>query len=569
MRFVIAASLFVLSIIGLLLGIAERTVWAPPPSFNLKVSLDSTKPLIVVPNTVLSLHPGKPVVTATGSKLAFVADGRESDVVAWIGDHEHDILVIDEKTKNLVAESAAGVVNLESPLDSDLWRGQDFGEHKAQLVVSSGQQGAVLVASDGTNPAPRNINLNWPIAHDLTRSNILLIAGGVLLLAALVVNLLAFMHLRRSRGPRRKTPAPPKPPRYRFKRKSNTAPARGRRSARRNFVALPTALAVFTLLTGCVADPESIKQSPSPSVSASTEVKPPAALTAKQINRILAEIEQVAADADLVSDKKVLESRFTGPALQQRTAHYLIRSRSKNVAALPAIVAKPISFKLPAATNQWPRTLMVVTDESGDSALPQMLVLRQDSPRSKYMLWYNIRLMPGVQIPEVPAARVGAIPVDTESLFLKVPPLSLASAYGDVIDKGPASLSYGLFDISEDEFFKQVSESQKAQAENLDTGKITFKHALGDTNVISLATTDGGALVALYMTDTYRIKPKNRGSAVAVTGQEKIMLGADGSTRGIKSVYGDMLLFYVPALSETSRIKLLGVSQGLVSVGSL
>jgi hypothetical protein len=71
------------------------------------------------------------------------------------------------------------------------------------------------------------------------------------------------------------------------------------------------------------------------------------------------------------------------------------------------------------------------------------------------------------------------------------------------------------------------------------------------------------------MTDTYKITPKTRGSAVAVSGQEKIMLGADGSTRGVRSIYGEMLLFYVPALSDPERIRLLGVTQGLLSVRSL
>jgi hypothetical protein len=71
------------------------------------------------------------------------------------------------------------------------------------------------------------------------------------------------------------------------------------------------------------------------------------------------------------------------------------------------------------------------------------------------------------------------------------------------------------------------------------------------------------------MKDTYKIKPKTAGSAVAVSGQEKIMLGADGSTRGVRSIYGDMLLFYVPALSDNEKICLLGVSQGLISVRSL
>jgi hypothetical protein len=281
------------------------------------------------------------------------------------------------------------------------------------------------------------------------------------------------------------------------------------------------------------------------------------------------DVEKIAADADLVSDKKILDSRFTGPALAQRTANYVLRTRAASVAKLPKIVSSPITFSLPAATDAWPRTLMVVTDEKGDEALPQMLVFEQATPRSNYMLWYNIRLMPGAKIPEVPAAENGAIPVDVKSLFLKVAPEDIASAYGDVLNRGAASLSYGLFDTAKDEFYKQVSESQKSQVENLKTGTIKFTHKLGDKNVISLSTTKAGALVALYMTDTYVIKPKKRGSAVAVSGQEKILLGADGSTRGVRSVYGDMMLFYVPALSDPAGIRLLGVTQGLVSVRSL
>lgn len=568
MRFLIAALLFVLSVAALLVGIGQRTVWAPPANYSAHIGLDSTKPIILIPNQILTAHPGNVVISVRGNDLAFIADGRESDLRAWIDLHEFDEIVRDEKTKQLSVDTHVGVVNLDSPFDSDLWRSQSFAQDQTRMTVNPADEGAVLVASDGAKPAPKSINLIWPIKQDLFWSNALLISGGVLLIGALVMNLVAYNHLRKSRGPRRRTPTPPKPPRYRVKRNKANAPVRGRRAAGRAFIAVPAALTILALTSGCVAQTD-VAASPSPSASASTEVKPPAAVTEKQISRILADLEKVVASADETSDKKLLVNRVTGPALEQRSAHYVLRSRSKKVVALPAIVAKPIELQLPAATSQWPRTLMVVTDEAGDVALPQLLVLQQETPRSKYLLWYNIRLMPGAKIPKVPTADVGAIPVETESVFLKISPLALATAYGDVINKGAASLSYGLFDIANDEFYKQVSESQKSQVANLDTGKISFGHALGNKNVLSLATTDGGALVAVYMTDSYTIKPKKRGSAVAVSGQEKIMLGANGSTRGIKSIYGDMMLFYVPPLSDPSKVKLLGVSQGLIDVRSL
>ena len=566
MRFLIAAALFVVALFSLLFGVAERTVWAPPAAYTETLKVNTTSALVLIPNEVLSKHPGTPSVVATGAKNSFLASGRESDILAWIGNTGYATVTFDEQGKKLQQTIAMGADSLDNPAGSDLWRSEFSGKESGSLKIALAEDGAALVASNGILPAPNQLTLIWPIAHDLFWSNIALLVGGVLLLAAFVMNYLAYRHMRKSRGPRRRTPTAPKPPKYKVKRNKANAPVRGRRSARRAFIALPIALSILTTSTGCVTSSAPV-ESPSPSISA-IEL-PPVALVEAQVTKILASVEQVTTDADLTSDKKVLADRFAGPALEQRSAHYVLRSRSTSVAALPKIVGKPVSFSLPAATDSWPRTLMVVTDEAGDAALPQMLVMQQATPRSKYLLWYNIRLMPGAKIPEVPSAETGAIPVENDSLFLKLAPADIASGYGDVINKGAASLSFGLFETENDEFYKQVSQSQKSQVANLTTGKITFSHALGNKNVISLATSTAGALVAVYMTDTYKIKPKKAGSAVAVSGQEKLMLGADGSTRGVRSIYGDMMLFYVPALSDTDRIRLLGVSQGLISVRSL
>ena len=211
---------------------------------------------------------------------------------------------------------------------------------------------------------------------------------------------------------------------------------------------------------------------------------------------------------------------------------------------------------------------MAVTDEEGDTALPQMIVMQQDSARSNYKVWFTIRLMPGAEIPAVPSSELGAIPVDAASLFLKVAPNKLPIAFGDVLNLGQASLSAQLFDL-DNEFYRQVSQAQKEQATSLNNANIAYAHLLGNPNVISMATSDGGALVAVYQLDRYTIKPKRANSAVSVGAQEKLLLGATGSTRGVRSIYGDMLLFYVPPVDESAKIVLLGATQGLISVVSL
>ena len=291
-------------------------------------------------------------------------------------------------------------------------------------------------------------------------------------------------------------------------------------------------------------------------------------LLAAQIKRITKDVSIVATDADASNDKRILVERFTGPALQVRDVNYQLRLKNKRIAALPSIVGEPIKFSLPAASSVWPRQLMVVTDEDGESALPQMLVLQQDSPRTNYKVWFTSRLMPGAKIPAVPASDIGAIPVDSGSLFLKVQPKNIPTTFGDVLNHGAASLSAPLFDL-ENEFFKQVSQAQKDQAVQLSTANITYTHKLGDPNVMSLATSNGGALVAVYQTDIYTIKPKKANSAVGVSGQEAALLGANGSTRGVQSTYGDMLFFYVPPVDDKTKIKLIGATQGLISVRSL
>jgi hypothetical protein len=212
---------------------------------------------------------------------------------------------------------------------------------------------------------------------------------------------------------------------------------------------------------------------------------------------------------------------------------------------------------------------MIVTEGDGAGELPQMLVLQQQSPREKYKLWYNIPLLPGSEIPAVASSEIGAIPVERDSLFLRISPIQLPNAFGDVIDQGEASEFYNLFNLEGDEYYEQISTSQKEQSERLRRAEITFTHQLGDENVISLSTSDSGALVAVLMTDNYLIRPTRDNAAVTVSGNELLLLGVEGSAEGVRTQYGGMLLFYVPASTNEGKITLLGATQSLLSIRAL
>ncbi|MFM7013471.1 MAG: hypothetical protein ACKOXT_00560 [Actinomycetota bacterium] len=567
MRFLLATVLFIIAISLLLLGLAQRTIWAPPEEYSISLSLTADKPYLVIMPEQLALLPGDVTVTASGADSVFIAEGNSADVAAWIGESEHYEVIKNKSGSSLVIHEVVGTEDFDSPIGSDLWQNEVVAQRFASLTVPEGSNRAIILASDGFDPTPSNIGLSWPIVTSTVISDIFLGVGSSVLLAAIVLNLLALRRMIINRGPRRKLPKAPRGPQYRPKKGKPALPPRGRRSARRNMIAVLAGVGLTFSLSACqISAAPTAEPTPSPSESATSEVIPPVA-TLSQVKRILRDVAATVELADSDTDLQLLATRVSGPALKFREAQYLLMSKSPEVPPPAPISSSAISISLPASSNVWPRSIMVVTE--GESDLPQMLVLQQNSPREKYKLWYNIPLLPGSEIPAVPAPEIGAIPVEPNSLFLKLPPEQLADAFGEVIDNGASSEKYSLFDLSGDEFYEQISSSQQEQIAKLKRASIRFSHDLGDPNVIALSTSDSGALVAVLMTDSYLIKPTKANSAVTVTGDEELLLGVEGSIKGVRTTYGDMLLFYVPASTSEDRIKLLGATQVLLAIRAL
>ena len=570
MRFLLAALLFILAISLLLLGLAQRTIWAPPDNFSVNLSFSGNQPYLVIPAEELALMPGDPVVGGIGEGDVFVAYGQEADVLAWIGQASFSEALTSDDGTALGVRDVAGTADLANPSGSDLWITESKGEGFAELAVPAGENNAVLIASDGFEPAPTRVRVAWPIESSTAVSDVFLGVGFSFLVAAIVLNLLALRKMLINRGPRRKLPKAPQGPKYRPRKVSLDIPKRGRRAARSKIALVPIGVALTFALTGCsVATAPVVSPTPSESPTESVAAAIPPVVNVSQVRKILRELQEVVSAADESGDSTLLETRMAGPALIFRQAHYLLMTKSPEIEPLPPISGSAISITLPASTTGWPRSFMIVTDSDGAGELPQMLVMQQASPRESYKLWYNIPLLPGSEIPEVAAPEVGAIPVATDSLFLRISPNQLPTAFGDVIDNGSASQFYGLFDLTEDEYYKQISTSQKEQIEKLRRAEITFSHALGDANVISLSTSDSGALVAVMMTDNYLIRPTRDNAAVTVSGNEQLLLGAEGSAQGVRTQYGGMLLFYVPASTAEGKITLLGATQSLLSIRGL
>ncbi|MET0590842.1 MAG: hypothetical protein ABWZ77_06665 [Naasia sp.] len=471
------------------------------------------------------------------------------------------------------------------PAGSDLWLEETSAETELTWTVNVPDDISILLATDGTAPAPTDLTISWPITNSTPFAGPLILGGGAFFVLGLGLLIWGFVHMRRTRGPRRKSsPKPPKLPRAprvkvpRAKALEPETTAKGRRAVR-GFRTLAVLGASAIVLTGCsnvdVSEYFGDAPTPTPSASASAEAEAeitPVAVTPSQVERILTEVSAVATQADTDRNADLLSTRFTGPALQERQANYTARGADGAIPAPEAIPAGPIRLDLPEATSSWPRrVLAVVGDNSGDVA-PTALVLIQETPRSQYLVNYAMRLQADTEFPAVAPPTVGAPVLAPDNRLLSVEPDLLGAAYADVLALGDQSASFGIFAAEPDGLRTQVGVDYKntKRANFPATASIEFSNAVGTGPVIAFASNESGAIVALDIVERETIRPTEEGATVNFTGGVKALSGKESSATGVESTYGYQLLFYVPpSTDDQGQVVLLGYAQNLISAREL
>ena len=586
MRFVLAIVSFLLAAVLIGAGIAQKTIFAPPERVTESISVDSAAPVTIIDGATLNAFPRSQTVMVDGTETVFAAYGRTTDVMAWIGDANYNVIGYDATKQALTSETVTQVSDtVPDPAGSDLWYQEYTAPLSLGFTVKVPKDISLIIVSDGKTPAPANVTLSWPLDATTPWSAPLIVAGGVALLLGLVFLVWAITHLRNARGPRRKQPKMPKmpklpkPPRYKpAKQKALPATSRGRRSTRTGMIAAPFVLVASLALGGCSAMPASTVADPEPTNSAdSTQAAPPAeteapAIKESQAKRIIADVAAVAAKADKANNAKLLASRFAGPALERRTAAYKIHKADNKQDPVLDIPSGPVRVTLPSQSDAWPRTVFAVVQGDDQQKVPTVaFMLIQDDARSQYKVHYVVTLEPGSVLPDVASADVGTVRVPEDTKFLAMQPDAVAKAYGDILMKGKKSKSFDLFDSEGDTLRTAVGvEVKKSRQKKLpDTAKLSFATATGLGQTIVMTTNDSGAIVAVQLNESETVKPVQSGAAVNAPKDIKALLGKSLSTKGIKATYADQLLFYVPSLAAGGKIKLLGYSQGLIDASEL
>ncbi|WP_375389635.1 hypothetical protein [uncultured Amnibacterium sp.] len=582
MRFAVA---FVTMLIALVLvgtGFAQRTLLKPADHVSVAADVPGDTHYVVIPGSLLASHGSGQQLQLAGSGTVFAGYGRTADVTAWLsGQRYTELQVADGGTAVTSVARTAPVVNglrggAPDPDGSDLWMEQRTAQDRLDWKTNLPRSVSVIVASDGAGPAPSTVRITWPVDTATPLAVPLIVAGGLLAVVGLLLLAWALVHVRRSRGPRRKAPPKspkrPQPPRYRPQRPSSAPPVaqRGRRSVSHR-IALGGA-GVVAVLVGAVLVPGGA----APAGAATKPVE--ASITEPQATRIAHRVAEVAAAADKARDAGAAAERFAGAALALRKASYAIRAKDKGADLPQAVPLKNATTRLilPEATATWPRTLFVVLEDPAKrtgtkKSAPLALAMVQADPRADYKVHFAMSLQPSAVLPDLPSALNGATRLNDATPVLEIAPGELGADYGALLrDSGSAAAKQ--FDVSHDELAEGVGEAAKKKvAKKLgSTAGITFKDLpSGPGSVVALSTAKAGALVAVQLDEQWTVKPKRTGVTVRPSGGTRILSKISATSKGIVSVYGYQLLFAVPSAGSNEPAVLLGYAQGLVSAKEL
>ncbi|MGO2659497.1 hypothetical protein [Mycetocola reblochoni] len=588
MRFVYAIAAFIIAAVMILTGLAQRTVFLGPSAVRSDVTVSGENPYMVIDGSVLTSHEGQQSLTVTGADEVFLAYGRTADVMAWLGQagasYDRVTLTADPnsdtpiQTTSATAEPVDGVdVDPEAnpdPRGSDLWLSETSDDLSALATMSVDEDKSVLIAADGVEAVPGEVKLSWPLDNSTPWAGPL-IAGGLLMLAVgIVLYILAFVHHKRSRGPRRR--GNPELTDGSGRRRL------GGRSRTRSMVAV-TGLGVGTaiVLSGCSPAywpdlaPTPTATGEAEQIEEALEDAAPPALTGPQLERIVVKVSDVATQADADLDRSLIETRFDGVALESRLASYTILAEQEErdvndedkAAAPEAIPASPVKLTLPQAVSGWPRTVFTVVNAGEEATVaPTALVLTQNSPRDNYTVRRVVKLEPDASIPELAPATIGASLVPPDSSFLTIAPNAMAGAYADLVENGEKSEWAEYFPEESDALRESIATNLKKARESLgDTGELSSEVVAGESDPVAFATLNSGALVSVDILETQKATPSEEGVTLTTSGRIQLLSGVDETTTGVETRYGDQLLFYVPPAGSEEKIQLLGFSQDILS----
>ena len=597
-----------LGLLTLLAGIGQKTFWAPAETVTATAPSGATAaPLTVFDEKLRTMRDGTVTISVKGEGSFMLAAGRPDDVEAWVGKTAHNTVSgVSEDGKALQLTHAEGEATAPSPAGSDLWVSTEnaSGELKYNWTPPADGDWSLLLATDGTKPAPSTITMTFPNDTSTPWAIPFMVLGGLMILAGAALLVLkpksgtrpgagsggssddsaggsnfarraqakaaARSEARKSAAATAAVPVVESPAGEAkgadskgAAEKSLAAPVNVLQRLRRSgaVVAVLTATAVSG--TG-VAAQASQSPAPSPGTSSAAAEQAPQSpvLVDAQFRRILEQVASAVDAGDAAKDASKLEPRVAGPELEVRTQNYKIRSQVGSYEARMPVRATKLLTTVVTEQRSWPRTVMAVTQGEGN-VVPQLLTLTQASPRENYKLVLTTPLQPGTTFPGIARDGTQTVAPSDKSGLLYSGEEALAGL-GDRLNSADSAFKDKL---AEGESSPYIADTLAYQADVVNSGvngTFSFTHKVVPESVVVFRTADGGALALGRLNFAFDGTPKAEGDKLTIGDDAAALAGGKETSTGMVLNFAESVAVYIPPAGSPDPMKLVAATRGLV-----
>ncbi|VII96813.1 hypothetical protein [Arthrobacter sp. DR-2P] len=556
LRLKTAVALVLLGLLTLLAGIGQRTIWAPAETFTATAPADAAEaPLTVIDQKLRTLHGGTVKITIEGDGNFLLAAGRPDDVDAWVGQTAHNTITgVSADEKSLQVEHADGEATAPNPAGSDLWVSTENASSELEYSWTAPADGdwALLLASDGTKPAPATISMTFPNDTSTPWAIPLIVLGSLLILGGIALALLS-ARKRNGEGD--------------GKGSGFAQRARARKEAGSSRVTMAAAGMVAVAVvagTGAAASATSPAPSADPSAAASPAAQEqsgsPVLLDA-QFRRILEQVSSAVDAGDAAKDAAKLADRVGGTELEVRTQNYKIRSQVGSYEPRMPVRSTKLLTTVVTSDREWPRSVMAVTQGDGN-VVPQLLTLVQPSPRENYKLVETNPLQPGTTFPTINRDGTETLAAGDKTGLL----YSGEEAMSGLADRLTSADSAYKDKLVEGESSPYIADTLSYQAEVVkagENGNFSFTHKVAPENTVVFRTADGGALVLGRINFGFEGTPKASGDKLTIGDDAAALAGGKETTTGMVLSFAESVAVYVPPAGSTDPMKLVAATRGL------
>ena len=456
-------------------------------------------------------------------------------------------------------EHADGEATAPNPSGSDLWVSTESASGELEYTWTPPADGewSLLLAADGTKPAPSSISMTFPNDTSTPWAVPLMVIGGLLILAGIA---LALLSARKRDGEGNGQGSL-------FSRRAR-AKADAKSASRVGMVSGGMVTAAVTAAVVAVSGaPANAATTPAPAPSTESAADAPAqpsspVLLDAQFRRILEQVSSATDAGDAARDAAKLAGRVGGTELEVRTKNYKIRSEVSTYEARMPVRSTKLLTTVVTSDRSWPRSVLAVTQGDGN-VVPQLLTLVQPSARENYKLTQTTPLQPGTTFPAIGRDGTDTLAAKDKEGLLYSGEEALAGL-ADRLTNPKSSFKDKVVEGASSPYIADTLSYQAEVVKSGANGKFSFTHNVVPESTVVFRTADGGALVMGRINFGFDGTPKASGDKLTIGDDAAALAGGKETTTGMVLNFAESMAVYVPPAGSTDPMKLVAATRGLV-----